>query len=330
MSAPVRLGVAGLGRAFTLMLPTFAADARVELAAAADPRPEAREQFAREFGAAAFATVEDLAAAPNIDAIYVATPHQYHAAHAIAAMRAGKHVLVEKPMAIAMEEAEAMIAAARETGMRLVVGPSHSFDAPVALARSLIRDDGLGEVRMITALNFTDYLYRFRRPEELDTRQGGGVLFSQAAHQVDIVRLLGGGRVKTVRAAAGAWDPSRPTEGAYAALLTFEGGAFASLAYSGYGHFDSDELCDWIGELGQEKDPAVYGAARRALASLAPADEAAAKSARNYGGSAPSLVDAHWHEHFGPLVDHPTACGSMATTSAASCRSTSPASRGRR
>ena len=46
---------------------------------------------------------------------------------------------------------------------------------------------------MITALNFTDFLYRPRRPEELDTASGGGVLFSQAAHQVDIVRLLGGG-----------------------------------------------------------------------------------------------------------------------------------------
>ena len=46
---------------------------------------------------------------------------------------------------------------------------------------------------MITALNYTDFLYRPRRPEELDTAQGGGAVFNQAAHQVDIVRLLGGG-----------------------------------------------------------------------------------------------------------------------------------------
>ena len=59
---------------------------------------------------------------------------------------------------------------------------------------------------MITALNYTDFLYRPRRPEELDTAQGGGAVFNQAAHQVDIVRLLGGGRVKSVRAATGAWD----------------------------------------------------------------------------------------------------------------------------
>jgi len=70
------------------------------------------------------------------------------------------------------------------------------------------------------------------RVKELVTERGGGVLFSQGAHQVDIVRLLGGGRVASVRALTGAWDPVRPSEGAYAALLTFENGAFATIAYS--------------------------------------------------------------------------------------------------
>src|SRR5438094_342005 len=83
---------------------------------------------------------------------------------------------------------------------------------------------------------------RPRRPEELVTARGGGVMFSQAAHQVDIVRLLAGGRVSLVRALTGSWDSRRPTEGAYAALLAFEDGACASLAYSGYGHFDTDEF----------------------------------------------------------------------------------------
>ena len=66
---------------------------------------------------------------------------------------------------------------------------------------------------MINAINYTDYLYRPRRPEELDTAQGGGAVFNQAAHQVDIVRLIGGGQVASVRAASGAWDSARPTEG---------------------------------------------------------------------------------------------------------------------
>jgi len=118
---------------------------------------------------------------------------------------------------------------------------------------------------MMTAQNFTDFLYRPRRPEELDTLVGGGVIHSQAAHQIDIVRLLGGGLVSSVRAHTGAWDSSRPTEGAYSALLGFEGGAFASCTYSGYGHYDTDALMDNIGELGQRKKSGRLRCRQKAL-----------------------------------------------------------------
>jgi phthalate 4,5-cis-dihydrodiol dehydrogenase len=153
---------------------------------------------------------------------------------------------------------------------------------------------------MITALNFTDFLYRPRRPEELDTRQGGGALFNQAPHQVDIVRLLGGGLARSVRAMTGAWDPARPTEGAYSALLTFENGASASLTYNGYGHFDSDELMGWIGEMGQRKRPGSR-ARSRFNDTIA---EAAAKAARNYGGPGwqPPQPQELLHQHFGPIL----------------------------
>jgi phthalate 4,5-cis-dihydrodiol dehydrogenase len=295
----IAIGVVGLGRAFSLMAPTFAGDTRVRLVAAADPRAVARARFAADFAGRTYAAVEELCADTAVQAVYVATPHQHHAAHAIAAAAARKHVLVEKPMALSLDECAAMNAAARAQGVHLVVGHSHSFDAPVALARELIEGGAYGRLRMITAVNFTDFLYRPRRPEELDTEHGGGVVFNQAAHHVDIARLLGGGRVKTVRAATGAWDPTRPTEGAYSALLTFEDGAYASLTYSGYAHFDSDELCDWIGEGGQRKDPQAYGAARRSLSG----DEMALKNARNYGGSLfASAGGTLLHQHFGLLI----------------------------
>jgi phthalate 4,5-cis-dihydrodiol dehydrogenase len=301
---PVAIGVVGLGRAFTLMLPTFAADARVRLVAACDPVPAARERFAADFGGPAFDDVEALCRRPEVELVYVASPHGLHAEHARIALAAGKHVMVEKPMALTVAECDAMIDAARRAGRHLVVGHSHSFDRPVQRVRELVDGGALGAVRMITAINYTDFLYRPRRPEELDTARGGGVVFSQGAHQVDVVRLLGGGDVEAVSAATGAWDPSRPTEGAYSALLRFRGGAFAHATYSGYAHYDSDALMEGIGELGQRKADADYGLARRRLASSA-VDEAALKAARNYGGrdyrpSTPVPPGA-W-QHFGFLV----------------------------
>ena len=305
---PRRWGVAGLGRAFTLMLPTFVADPRVRLCAAADPRAEARARFTADFDAPAYATVDELCADPAVDVVYVASPHQMHASHAIAAARHGKHVLVEKPMSLSLTDCTRMIDAASAAGVQLVVGHSHGFDAPIARARALIDTHNFGPVRMIHAFYYTDFMYRPRRPEELDTAQGGGAVWNQAAHQVDIVRLLAGGRATSVRALTGNWDAKRNTEGAYSALLTFEGGSFASLTYNGYGYFDSDEFCDWIGELGMRKSAGNHGVSRRALrAAPDAAAEVALKNARNYGGSAyrsAAITDpaTQAHQHFGTFL----------------------------
>lgn len=303
---PLRLGVAGLGRAFTIMLPTFLQDARVRLVAGADPGPGPRARFESDFGGPAFADVEALCRHPAVEAIYVATPHQFHAEHVCMAAAHGKHVLVEKPMAISLAECTRMVEAVRQAGVSLVVGPSHSFDTPILRTRDIIRSGRYGALRMIHAMDFTDFLYRPRRPEELDTARGGGVVHSQAAHQMDVVRLLGGGLVETVRAFTGSWDPARPTEGAYSALLGFAGGAFCSATYSGYGHFDSDVLMDGIGESGEKKPAGQYGAARRRLRSGGPAEqEAALKARRNFGGpdyTPPALARQHAHQHFGHLV----------------------------
>lgn len=305
-SDPIRIGVLGLGRAFTLMLPTFSGDARVQLVAAFDPRDAAREAFVRTFGGRAHASAEAVCADPAVEWVYVATPHQLHAAHAELAAAHGKHVLVEKPMALTLADCARMIEACERAGTQLIVGHSHSFNAPVLTARELITSGEFGAVRFIHAMQYTDFLYRPRRPEELDTRQGGGVTFSQAAHQIDVVRLLAGGQTTSVRAITGRWDPSRPTEGAYSALLRFADGAFASVSYNGYGYYDTDELMDGVGELGRPKHPQAHAQTRARLAGVSDEQaEAALKAERNFGGrlyepATPVAPDAC--QHFGPVI----------------------------
>jgi len=303
----IRLGIAGLGRAFSLMLPTFLADARVQIVAACDPRETARAQFQADFGAPAFDDIDALARRPDIDTIYIASPHQFHAAHTRIAASHGKHVLVEKPMALSLVECDDMIDACREANVHLIVGHCHSFDTPYLRTRALIASGAFGDVKMIHALNYTDYLYRPRRPEELKTDKGGGAVFSQAAHQVDIVRMLAGSRATRIRAAVGNWDVKRPTEGAYTATLWFENGAFATLSYNGYAHFDSDEWTDWVGEMGQTRNANEYGGARRKLSGVASEEEEARlKAAGTYGGNAYTPASKapvlRRHQHFGPLI----------------------------
>lgn len=303
---PIRMGVSGLGRGFMLLLPTLAAHPDIRLVAAFDPREAARRQFEQDFDGRTYDDFESMCISDEIDVIYIASPHEYHRTQVEIAAQYKKHVLVEKPMALSLQDCEAMNHAMDNAGCILMVGHSHSFDTPYLKTAELVQRGDYGAVRMILALNFTDFLYRPRRPEELDTNKGGGVVFSQAAHQVDIVRLLGGGDVARINAETGAWDPARPTEGAYSALIKFTNGAFASISYSGYAHFDTDEFNQWQGELGQTRSLGDYGRARAALAKIdGPRQEAALKNTRAYGtglGLANTSLKGVGHNHFGFVI----------------------------
>lgn len=303
---PIKMGVLGLGRAFTLMVPTLSRDARVQLVAGFDPNAAAATAFAKAFGGIAHRSAQALCADPDVEWVYVATPHQLHEEHVRLAAAHGKHVLVEKPMALSLADCTGMQQACGQAGTHMVVGHSHSFNTPVLQAKRLIESGQFGRVGMIHAMNFTDFLYRPRRPEELDTARGGGVVFSQAAHQIDIVRMLGGGDVVSVYARTGCWDHKRPTEGAYSAILTFGSGAFASVTYNGYGYFDTDVLMDGIGEMGKPKVKRAHQMTRqRHLATQDEAAETIRKANRNFGGTdyvPDSQQPPAAFQHFGPVV----------------------------
>jgi phthalate 4,5-cis-dihydrodiol dehydrogenase len=166
----------------------------------------------------------------------------FHAEHAMAAIENGKHVMVEKPMALTLEDCDQMIVLAEKKRVKLMVAHTRSFNPPIRKMREIVASGRLGEVIQITTLHYSPWLLRPRLSIELDTALGGGVCYRQAPHQVDIARLLGGGMVRTVTAAAGRWDPENPTEGNYTAFLEFENGIPAMLIYDGYGYFDDREL----------------------------------------------------------------------------------------
>ena len=297
---PIKLGTVGLGRAFSLSAPAISAHPGFELIAAAEPNNHHRASFVKEFGGATYSDISDLLKNTEVEAIYISTPHGLHKEQALAAINAGKHVLVEKPMTIAIDDASELISAAKKANVKLVVGPSHSFDGPVALAEKLIKSGEIGNVRMIHALYATDFLYRPRTSAELSTDLGGGVVFSQAVHQIDLVRRLAGKPAKRVTAkTGGAWDPKRPTEGAYSMLIDFEDKLFASLTYSGYAHFDGDRLMGDISELGIPKSPDTGETARQKLASVT--NEVDFKASRGFV-SLDSCPKAETHEHFGQVL----------------------------
>jgi phthalate 4,5-cis-dihydrodiol dehydrogenase len=295
---PLGLGIAGLGMAGAVMVHAAAGHPGFVMRAAADPHAGPREAFARDHNARAYADIAELAADPEVEIVYIATPHQFHAAHAALAAEHGKHIVLEKPMALTLTDCDAIIAAVERHNVHLVVGHTHAFDPAVRLMRELIVRGELGRLGLIHSFNYTNFLYRPRRPEELDTTQGGGILFNQVPHQIDTVRWLAGGMVRSVRAHTTALDSARPTEASCAALVQFDNGVAASLIYSGYDHFDSDEWHFGISERGAPKE-LKHGAARRSLAGAQ--DEARARTETFAYGAAVGALPQH-QPHFGITI----------------------------
>jgi phthalate 4,5-cis-dihydrodiol dehydrogenase len=283
---PLRLGIVGLGKAAQLLLPTFLDHPSTDVVGVTDIDVGRAAALASTIGAQVHSDLDSLLADHRIDAVYVATPHQFHAEQAVLALSAGKHVLVEKPMALTPDDCDAMVSAAARSGRALVVGHTHGTSPGVLLARRIVRSGDFGRMRMLLSFNYTDYLYRPRRPEELDTQAGGGAIFNQLPHQVDVARTIEGeGRIKSVRAGAWVTDAARPTEGRYTTLLHFAGGAVATLAYSGHGYFDSDEWYGWVAESGRPKDPAAHRETWNRIQGEA-SDRPAHREAGTPGGSA--------------------------------------------
>ena len=292
----VRVGVVGMGAAGLAFVPALRRHAGLDWVALAEPVDAVRQHCAREFAVQAYASMREMLAHPGLDAVVIATPTELHTAQVVEAACAGKHVLVEKPMAVSMEAGRSMVDAAEQAGVTLLVGHSHSHDLPIRRMRDLIESGELGPVGMVNTWCYSDWINRPRRPAELDVSLGGGVTFRQGAHQFDILRLLCGGLARSVRARTFDWNPQRSAVGAHSAWIDFENGAAATAIYNGYGGFSTMDLCGDISEWGFRQPAASRPARGAAAGARSPEDELRAKRERA-GNAIPA--EAPYQPHFG-------------------------------
>jgi phthalate 4,5-cis-dihydrodiol dehydrogenase len=152
----LRIGVIGLGRAGSGMLAAFAKHPNIDVTAAADLHREHRERSRSEFEGQAYEQADELCAFAPVDAVYIATPHELHASHVELASAHGKHVIVEKPMALTLADCDRMIAATERAGVYMVVGHTASFNPSVQKMRQLIVSGEVGSLRMLNATAYTD------------------------------------------------------------------------------------------------------------------------------------------------------------------------------
>jgi phthalate 4,5-cis-dihydrodiol dehydrogenase len=275
VSEPLRIGLIGVGVGARQLLPALTQHPGARLTAATDVRQSALDQLRSDYGVDTFASAEAMCDDDAVDAVWVASPNHLHAEHAIVAAERGKHVIVSKPLAVTLDEGHAMVEAAGRHSVVLLAGHSQSTAPTIRRMAEMVETRELGQLGMLHTWHFTDWMYRPRLPAELDTTRGGGPVFRQASHQVDIVRTIAGRRLRTVRAATVELDASRMVPGAYTVYLEFDDGVPATIVYSGYGHFD-------VSAFLRGRDPAPRPRADSDTPGL---DEAQRKEALRYGSA---------------------------------------------
>jgi predicted dehydrogenase len=242
-STKLRFAVAGCGNIGTRHISLLGAEPRAIVTAICDPDPDQRGRaVAAAPGAVAFDDFGEMLRHPDVDAVCVCTPHALHADMAIAAARARKHVLVEKPMALTSADGLRVIDAAKREGVTLSVVKQNRYNVPVVLTRRALDEGWLGRVFMVhTAVlwnrhpaYYTGSPWRGRRDLE------GGALYTQASHFLDLLTWWFGD-VVSAKAELATRNHDIEIEDCGTASLTFASGVLGSLLWTTCVHRENYE-----------------------------------------------------------------------------------------
>jgi len=235
-----RFGILGCGMIAGVHAAAIGSIEEAELAGAADFNPDAAKRFCEKWGAHSYASEEEMLCDESIDVICICTPSHCHADNAIRALQHGKHVVLEKPMALNTEEADRVIAACNENDRLLTVISQLRFSPDIQHVRQLIKKNAFGK------LVFCNLIMHYWRSEEYfagsrwrgrKAFEGGGALMNQGIHGIDLLQHILG-EVKVLKGRINTIHHAVEVEDAASALVEFENGATGMIQGS---------TCTWPG-----------------------------------------------------------------------------------
>lgn len=232
MDKIIRVGIAGCGGISNAHIPVLMALEGVEIRAVCDINPERAEKAAQRTGAEVARDFGELIAREDIDVVHVLTPHYLHAPLAIAALKAGKNVITEKPMATTLEDARAMVRAARESTGRLGVIFQNRYNPASIALKKLVASEEAGKfigARAIVCWHREAPYYNMSGWRGFMATEGGGTLINQSIHTLDLLTYVSGRRFTKVRGhvSTDVLDSTVEVETSCHAVAEYEDGARA-------------------------------------------------------------------------------------------------------
>lgn len=230
----IGVGIIGAGHFGAVHARAIAATAGVRLVAACREDAEAARVFTDRHGGRPYSDWRALLADAAVDAVVIATPHHLHADMAIAAAEAGKHMLLEKPMAPTLAECDAINAAVTRAGVKLMIGHVMHFALPCLKAREVLDSGDLGRPILASSWMIKLWMEENRRPWHLARATGGGMLMTAGIHALDRLIWLMGGDVVGVQAMTASLFHDQEADDSALALLRFADGRIGQVASVGY------------------------------------------------------------------------------------------------
>lgn len=227
MATKVGIGIVGCGSMGGIHAACFAAQKGAALVGLVNRTRDKAEALAGQWGAPVFDSLDELLACPRLDAVCIATSQQAHAAQAVAVLRAGKHLLCEKPLALTVAEMDRIEAAAKAAGKVVMVGHQLRYHPVVDALRQALPRLGTPFHLQLEA----GFLISGHEGRCWENYRSGGFFMELGCHLVDLARLLMGD-IRDLSAYALRLNPKRVTEDLTHCLLQFDSGAVGSIVVS--------------------------------------------------------------------------------------------------
>lgn len=226
MEKKMRFAVIGCGRIAPKHAESIVALEEAELVAVCDSIPEKAQAFADKYGAKPYTSYEEMLAKEDLDVVTIATESNLHAPIGIAAAKAGKHVMVEKPMAMTLESADELIRTCQEAGVKLAVIHQNRFNKSIKLMHQALEEGRFGNLThgQATVRWNRDDNYYSQAPWRGTKLQDGGVLMNQSIHNIDLLQWTFG-PVESVFGYTRTAMRKIEMEDIGAAVITFKNGA---------------------------------------------------------------------------------------------------------
>jgi len=236
MSIRLKTGIVGCGKVAGIHAAALTAIPGSLFTAVCGRNETRTNEFAAKFGVKAYTSVSDMVTKEKLDMVTICTPHPEHKKPTVEALQAGAHVLIEKPLASSLEDCDAMLSVATETGKQTGVISQRRFYSPCLRLKRAIDEGKIGKPALGVVLMFgwrNEAYYKSDPWRGSWKGEGGGVLVNQAPHQLDLLQWFMGGEIEEIY---GVWKnlnhPYIEVEDTALAILKFKNGGIGNIMVS--------------------------------------------------------------------------------------------------